>query len=87
MTSPPSDPGVVISPGQMYAEVRRIADRQIRMDEKIDRFLEDQRGHQKETSDHEKRLRALEARVWMAMGAAVVLGAGSGAGIAQIMGR
>lgn len=86
MSAPP-DPGVYISPAQTYAEVRAIGDRQIRMEEKLDRWLEDQVEHRATSADHEGRIRALEARVWMAMGAAVVLGAGSGAGLAQIMGR
>ncbi|WP_281155178.1 hypothetical protein [Streptomyces sp. HYC2] len=38
-------------------------------------------------ADHEVRLRRLESRFWMAMGAASVLGAGGGAGIAQLIGR
>ncbi|MFE2352198.1 hypothetical protein [Kitasatospora cineracea] len=71
----------------MYEKVERIAEGQTRMEGKLDRVLADQVEQREATADHERRLRALEARVWMAMGAAVVLGAGSGAGLAQIMGR
>lgn len=40
----------------------------------------------KDTEDHEQRIRALEARVWKWAGAATVLGAGGGFGLAQFFG-
>lgn len=86
MTSPAPDAGVYISPAQTLAEVRRIADGQIRMEGKIDQILGDQREHRETIADHEQRIRGLEVRVWMAVGAAVVLGTGGGA-LAQMLAR
>ncbi|MFD0405032.1 hypothetical protein [Kitasatospora sp. NPDC127116] len=66
--------------------MRRIADGQIRMEGKIDQILGDQREHRETIADHEQRIRGLEVRVWMAVGAAVVLGTGGGA-LAQMLAR
>ncbi|WP_457028119.1 hypothetical protein [Kitasatospora sp. P5_F3] len=59
-----ADPGVYISPAQTHAEVRRIADGQIRMEAKLDAILGDQREHRESLADHETRLRRLEANRW-----------------------
>ncbi|MFB7617839.1 hypothetical protein [Kitasatospora sp. NPDC056181] len=64
MTSPAPDAGVYISPAQTHAEVRRIADGQIRMEAKLDAILGDQREHRETIADHESRLRRLEAGRW-----------------------
>ena len=57
MTSPPPD-GVVVTPEQMYAEVRGLHDTVIRMDGKLDAL-----GQQKTVvDDHEVRIRDLESR-------------------------
>lgn len=64
MTSPTPDAGVYISPAQTHAEVRRIADGQIRMEAKLDAILGDQREHRETIADHESRLRRLEAGRW-----------------------
>ncbi|MFD9124368.1 hypothetical protein [Kitasatospora sp. NPDC059571] len=87
MSTPAPDPGVYISPAQTHAEVRRIADGQIRMESKIDAILADQRDYRDTQTDHESRIRSLEAKVFMAMGAAPLLGAGGGAPLAQVLGR
>lgn len=60
MTSPPPDSGVYISPAQTHAEVRRIADGQIRMEGKLDRLLAGQEEHGAAIADHETRLRTQE---------------------------
>ncbi|MFG2913367.1 hypothetical protein ACGF0D_10810 [Kitasatospora sp. NPDC048298] len=86
MTSPVPGAGVYISPAQTLEEVRRIADGQIRMEGKIDRIIDDRAEDRAATADHEQRIRSLEVRVWMAVGAAVVLGTGGGA-LAQILAR
>ncbi|MFJ5070264.1 hypothetical protein ACIQC7_28025 [Kitasatospora sp. NPDC088556] len=86
MTSPAPDAGVYISPAQTLAEVRRIADGQIRMEGKLDRILDDRAEDRETLGDHEQRIRGLEVRVWMAVGAAVVLGTGGGA-LAQVIAR
>lgn len=64
MTTSGADPGVYISPAQTHAEVRRIADGQIRMEAKLDAILGDQREHRESLTDHEARLRRLEAARW-----------------------
>ncbi len=64
MSSPVPDPGVYISPAQTHAEVRRIADGQIRMESKLDAILSDQRDHRDSLTDHEQRIRRLEAGRW-----------------------
>ncbi|MFG3228099.1 hypothetical protein ACGF07_25405 [Kitasatospora sp. NPDC048194] len=64
MTSPAPDAGVYISPAQTHAEVRRIADGQIRMEAKLDAILGDQREHRETIADHESRIRRLEASRW-----------------------
>ncbi|MFE6865998.1 hypothetical protein ACFVFS_05540 [Kitasatospora sp. NPDC057692] len=66
--------------------MRRIADGQIRMEGKLDRLLDDRTEDRETLGDHEQRLRSLEFRVWMAMGAAAVLGASGGA-LAQLIAR
>lgn len=43
MSTPVPDPGVHISPAQTHAEVRHIADGQIRIKSKLDAILSDQR--------------------------------------------
>ncbi|MFJ3793912.1 hypothetical protein [Kitasatospora sp. NPDC090091] len=60
MTSPAPDSGVYISPAQTHAEVRRIADGQIRMEGKLDRLLSSQEEHRAAIADHEARLRTQE---------------------------
>lgn len=62
--APGADPGVYISPAQTHAEVRRIADGQIRMEAKLDAILGDQREHRETIADHEQRIRRLEAGRW-----------------------
>jgi hypothetical protein len=64
MTGQQPDPGagVLIPAEQTYAEVRRIADGQIRMEAKLDAILGDQREHRESIADHEQRLRHLEER-------------------------
>ncbi|MFF2954345.1 hypothetical protein ACFVVU_23745 [Kitasatospora sp. NPDC057965] len=60
MTSPAPDPGVYISPAQTLAEVRRIADGQIRMEGKLDRLLDDRAEDRETLADHEQRIRRQE---------------------------
>ncbi|MGE7432745.1 hypothetical protein [Kitasatospora sp. NPDC001175] len=62
-TATPPD-GVYISPAQTHAEVRRIADGQIRMEAKLDAILGDQREHRETIADHEQRIRRLESARW-----------------------
>jgi hypothetical protein len=75
--SPPPDPGVYISPAQTHAEVRRIADGQIRMEAKLDAILGDQRDHRDSLTDHEARIRRLEAARWPLPTVAVIAAVGA----------
>lgn len=92
MTTP--DPGVYISPAQMYQEVRGLAQAVGRIETKIDGILNETKDIRTDVADHESRLRTLEGmpkssdlqpritavehRVWAASGAATVLGAAAG---------
>lgn len=60
----PQDLGVYISPAQTHAEVRRIADGQIRMEAKLDEIIGDMRDSRDTLADHETRLRTLERGRW-----------------------
>lgn len=59
MTAP--DPGVYISPSQMYQEVRALADGMGRVEGKLDEVLREAGHIREDVLDHEKRIRALEA--------------------------
>lgn len=59
MTTP--DPGVYISPAQMYQEVRGLAAAVGRIETKIDGILSETKDIRTDLADHESRLRALEA--------------------------
>ncbi|MGW0034689.1 hypothetical protein ACWDXD_33350 [Streptomyces sp. NPDC003314] len=59
MTAP--DPGVYISPSQMYQEVRALADGMGRVEGKLDEVLREASHIREDVLDHEKRIRALEA--------------------------
>lgn len=74
----PQDPGVYISPAQMYEEVRGLSEAVSRIEAKIDGILDETKDIRGDVSDHENRLRALESTVWRAAGGAAVLGAGAG---------
>ncbi|MFE7105645.1 hypothetical protein ACFU98_10530 [Streptomyces sp. NPDC057575] len=74
----PQDPGVYISPAQMYEEVRGLSAAVSRIETKIDGILNEAKDIRDDVSDHENRLRALESTVWRAAGGAAVLGAGAG---------
>ncbi|MET9732888.1 hypothetical protein ABZZ79_20245 [Streptomyces sp. NPDC006458] len=58
MTTP--DPGVYISPAQMYQEVRGLAAAVGRIETKIDGILNETKDIRTDLADHETRLRALE---------------------------
>lgn len=59
MTMP--DPGVYISPAQMYQEVRGLAETVGRIETKIDGILTETKDIRTDLADHEARLRALES--------------------------
>lgn len=75
--TPPEDSGVVISTTQMYGEVRRVADGLIRLEAKLDALGAADRDVDGRLTDHEARLRTLEAGRWplQALSALIALGA------------
>lgn len=76
---PPEESGVVITTHEMYQELRQVHD-------EVREMRSDFREFTRDRQDHESRLRALEARVWQASGAAIILGALAGY-VAQFIGR
>lgn len=57
----PQDPGVYISPAQMYQEVRGLAQAVGRIESKLDGILDETKDIRGDLQDHESRLRAIEA--------------------------
>lgn len=70
-SAPIPDGSVIITPTEMYAEMRATHTAVQGIASKLD-------GIPDKLSDHEARLRAVERAVWRAAGAATVLGAGAG---------
>ena len=60
MTAP--EPGIYISPTQMYTEVRALAEGVGRIEGKLDQALRENVDLRGDIQDHEKRLRELEAQ-------------------------
>ncbi|MEU1302779.1 hypothetical protein ACQEV4_01205 [Streptomyces shenzhenensis] len=77
MTTTP-DPGVYISPAQMYQELRSLSDGLTRVETKLDTIGQGLTEVGKDVADHESRIRTLEHTVWRAMGGAAVLGTAGG---------
>jgi hypothetical protein len=71
-TTPIPDGSVIITPTEMYAEMRATHTAVQKIDAKID-------GVPQQLADHETRLRAVEKAVWWTAGAAAVLGGAAGA--------
>ncbi|MBQ0947641.1 hypothetical protein ACFWMH_10645 [Streptomyces tendae] len=62
MTTP--ETGVWVSNGQMYQEVRDLAQTVGRIESKIDGILDDTKDIRSDISDHELRIRTLERARW-----------------------
>lgn len=58
------DPGVYISPAQMYQELRSLSDGLTRVETKLDGIGQGLTDVGKDVADHENRLRALERSRW-----------------------
>lgn len=56
----PQDPGVYISPAQMYQEMRSLHDALTRVEGKVDSLA----GQSTQLGDHETRIRVLERARW-----------------------
>lgn len=74
MTAP--DPGVYISPAQMYQEVRGLAQAVGRIEHKIDGILDETKDIRTDLSDHEMRIRTLERSRWPLPTIGVLAGVG-----------
>lgn len=85
MTTPP-DPGVYISPAQMYQEVRSLAQVVGRIETKVDGFIEEAKDIRGDLADHETRLRTLERARWPLPTIGVLAGvAGAATGIISLL--
>lgn len=58
------DPGVYISPAQMYQEMRSLHDAVSRVETKLDGLRDDTKDIRTDIADHENRLRILERARW-----------------------
>lgn len=72
----PQDPGVYISPAQMYQEVRGLAQAVGRIESKIDGILHETKDIRTDLGDHEQRLRTLERARWPLPTIGVLAGVG-----------
>ncbi|MFE9363673.1 hypothetical protein ACFYNN_12830 [Streptomyces sp. NPDC006978] len=80
------DPGVYISPAQMYQEVRGLAQTVGRIESKIDGILDDTKDIRTDLSDHEQRLRSLERGRWPLPTLGALTGvAGAAAGVIALI--
>jgi hypothetical protein len=86
MTMP--DPGVYISPAQMYQEVRGLAETVGRIETKIDGILTETKDIRTDLADHEARLRTLERGRWPLPTIAALAGvAGAATGAVALFAR
>jgi hypothetical protein len=86
MTAP--DPGVYISPAQMYQEVRGLAEAVGRIETKIDGILNETKDIRTDLADHETRIRTLERARWPLPTLGVLAGvAGAATGAVSLFAR
>ncbi|GAB3372593.1 hypothetical protein [Amycolatopsis echigonensis] len=74
-----SSDGVTITLDRIYEQVLATKDIAAKLVEKVDAI-------EKRDSDHETRIRALERKVWMALGGGTALGGAAGALATAILG-
>ncbi|WP_027945951.1 hypothetical protein [Amycolatopsis taiwanensis] len=73
-------------PGDVVITAKEVYDKLSTLDSKVDKLNERFSNVQEKIRDHENRIRALEFRVWMAMGGGTVLGAAAGAIVSKMTG-
>lgn len=78
MTAEMPPGSVIVTPGDMYTEIRDMGKKLDRLTTVIDPALTTIR---EDVADHESRLRSVEKRIWLMAGGAVA----GGAGIAQVL--
>ncbi|WP_432111359.1 hypothetical protein [Streptomyces sp. YPW6] len=82
----PQDPGVYISPAQMYQEVRALAQAVGRIESKIDGILDETKDIRADLGDHEQRIRTLEKGRWPLPTIAALAGvAGTATGVLALL--
>ncbi|MFI8278513.1 hypothetical protein ACIGBH_27305 [Streptomyces sp. NPDC085929] len=82
------DPGVYISPAQMYQEVRGLAVAVGRIESKIDGILDETKDIRTDLQDHEARIRTLERGRWPLPTLGVIAGVGGAVtGALALLGR
>lgn len=80
------DPGVNIPLGQMYQEVRGLAQAVSRIESKIDGILDETKDIRSDLQDHEQRLRTLERARWPLPTIGVLAGvAGTATGVLALL--
>lgn len=72
----PQDPGVYISPAQMYDEVRNLSKAVDRIEQKIDSIIDETKDIRNDLADHESRIRSLERGRWPLPTVAALAGVG-----------
>lgn len=80
------DPGVYLSPPQIYQEVRDLARTVDRIESKLDGVLDEQKDIRSDVADHETRLRTLERARWPLPTLGVLAGvAGAATGVLALL--
>ncbi|WP_017974377.1 hypothetical protein [Actinopolyspora halophila] len=69
-----NDDGALISQKEMFDEIRSVHEE-----------VREMRVELRAITDHESRIRALERKLWLAIGAAVVISSSLGATLAQVI--
>ncbi|MCX4578103.1 hemolysin XhlA family protein [Streptomyces sp. NBC_01571] len=88
MGTPVPDPGVFISSGQMYQELRSLSDGVTRVETKLDGIGQGLTELGKDVADHESRLRTLERARWPMPTIGVLAGlAGAATGAVALFAR
>lgn len=73
-------------PGDVVITAKEVFDKLSTLERKVDKLSAKFDALEEKSDDHESRIRALEFRVWMAMGGGTVLGAVAGAIVSIIAG-
>lgn len=82
---------VVITPTEMYREMlathQAVRDVSMKLDGALSDTARRLDGIDNDVADHETRIRGLERRIWMTVGAGTVVGGGAAALISQLVAK
>jgi hypothetical protein len=81
--SPIPEGSVIITPSQMYAEIRAMHASVEKLANTVDPALSDIRS---DVRDHETRIRGIERRMWQVAGAVALIAGGGAAAATKILG-